>query len=177
MAHAVQLHSSQKSLQNTVMLGKYWHTNRKKNIPFYRVKKGIINPSLTEMRARGNSHKLLQVTFQLAVQKPHNDRVAVHRDCWISIRFRSQPEKQPDLTFKLALLWEGGWTRWPLEVHSNTKSSVILSTPDKLKKKSLASISSYSKKAKWNLIQLKKKKIRKFKIKNQIFRNCISSLP
>lgn len=108
------------------------------------------------MRARGNSHKLLQVTFQLPVRKTHNDRVAAHRDCWIPIHFRTQPEKQPDLTFKSALLWEGGWTRWPPEVHSNTSSSIILSTPNQLKKNSLVSVSSYSKKAKWNLIQLKK---------------------
>lgn len=108
------------------------------------MKKGIINPRLTEMRARSNGHKLLQVTFQLAVQKPHNDRVAVHRDGSISVHFRTQPEKQHDLTFKLALL-----------------------TPNKFKKKSLASVSSCSKKAKRNLIQLKKqnKTIRKFKIK------------
>lgn len=27
--------------------------------------------------------------------------------------------KQPDLTLKVVLLWEGGWTRWPPEIPSN----------------------------------------------------------
>lgn len=99
MGQAVQLHRSQKSLWNTVMLGKaILIQKQKKKILLSRLKQGIINTRLRKMKGRGNSHSLLQVTFQVVLTEMVG----------ISAHSRTPPGKEPHLTLKLALLGEEG---------------------------------------------------------------------